>query len=235
MKGIDLTHEPPKYSFLVLFACLVTTLLAGAVMFQSTWGGLLVEILMSCTLAASVFALSGRRRPLYLSAAVAVIVLALNWITVFQYSCTVRVIDEVLSLCFYGLVIYIMALRVFSTHKVDLNVIVGAICIYLIGAIMFSAVFSLIEVVTPGSFDADFTLPNPSCEYEYQKILAGNLLYFSLVTLSTLGYGDITPLAPIAKAIASMEAVTGQFYIAILVARLVGLYIRQEEDEHVEA
>jgi hypothetical protein len=59
---------------------------------------------------------------------------------------------------------------------------------------------------------------------------ASELLYFSYVTLTTLGFGDITPVHPVARSIAGLEALTGQFYIAIVVARLVALHILHSQE-----
>ena len=60
---------------------------------------------------------------------------------------------------------------------------------------------------------------------ENRKYVLIDCLHFSIVTITTLGYGDITPLTPLAKTVSYMEAVTGQIYIAVLIARLVGLHI----------
>ena len=85
--------------------------------------------------------------------------------------------------------------------------------------------FSLLEVLQPGSFN----LPELSAEpldlaaMEVRRLSV--FMYYSLVTLTTLGYGDITPVTPLARNLAAFEAVIGQLYIAILVARLVGLHI----------
>ena len=85
--------------------------------------------------------------------------------------------------------------------------------------------FSLLEVLQPGSFN----LPELSAEpldlaaMEVRRLSV--FMYYSLVTLTTLGYGDITPVTPLARNLAAFEAVMGQLYIAILVARLVGLHI----------
>ncbi len=105
------------------------------------------------------------------------------------------------------------------------DIVNGAICVYMLGALAWAFLFSLLEVLQPGSFN----LPELSAERlgpataDVRRLSI--FMYYSLVTLTTLGYGDITPVTPLARNLAAFETVMGQLYIAILVARLVGLHI----------
>lgn len=95
--------------------------------------------------------------------------------------------------------------------------IIGAIVLYLNIAIFFSILFRLIAERVPGSFTGipvDFV----------QKISFGDLMYFSMTTLTTTGYGDIAPIAPIARSLANFEAIIGQLYPAIILGRMITLY-----------
>ncbi len=111
--------------------------------------------------------------------------------------------------------IYYCGRRVLFSGHVDSNKIVGAICIYMLLAVTWGLIYSCLELVFPGSI---------------QGISGGewaassdNALYFSYVTLTTLGYGDLVPVQPLARYFAYMQALTGQFYTAILVASLIGV------------
>ena len=109
---------------------------------------------------------------------------------------------------------------ILRSQSVTLELILGAINIYLMVGLAFALMFGLIEHLQPGSFSGlaeQMNVPDP--------IL--NFVYFSFITLTTLGYGDITPLSQYATTASFTEAVFGQLYLAILVARLVGLYIAQ--------
>jgi len=99
--------------------------------------------------------------------------------------------------------------------KVDANRVMGSACIYLLFGIIWSNLYTVVEVLSPGAFK----LVEPTWE-----VMRFDLWYFSMVTLTTLGYGDITPIAPMAKSLAVVEAVTGQLILVILVARTVGLH-----------
>jgi voltage-gated potassium channel Kch len=95
--------------------------------------------------------------------------------------------------------------------------IVGAVVIYLNTAIFFSILFRLIAERVPGSFSG---IPAAFV----QKISFGDLMYFSMTTLTTTGYGDITPINPVARSLATLEAIIGQLYPAIIISRLITLY-----------
>lgn len=101
--------------------------------------------------------------------------------------------------------------------SVSLNEIFGAICGYLLIAFLMGASYNLLETLYPNSF-----LLKPEDTGPGQM---NALVYFSLVTLSTVGYGDIVPLTREARSLVVMEAIIGQFYLAVLVARLMGSYL----------
>lgn len=107
---------------------------------------------------------------------------------------------------------------VLRSHKVTLNLIMGAVNIYLMIGVGFAFVFAFIEYAQPGSFTGleDLAAIPDSVLY---------FLYFSFITMSTLGYGDISPLTPYGMTAAYTVAIFGQLYLAILVARLVAMYM----------
>ena len=90
--------------------------------------------------------------------------------------------------------------------------IAAAVCVYLLLGVVWQDLYILVDVLIPGSYNAE-------------SLSITDFLYFSFITLSTLGYGDITPVNSPAQALAFTEALVGQLYLTILVARLVGLYI----------
>jgi hypothetical protein len=100
----------------------------------------------------------------------------------------------------------------------------GSVSLYLMIATVFYGLFNLLETLNPASFRVN-SLPAGSAVSKH------SLLYFSLVTLTTLGYGDIVPLTQQARVFAAVESVTGVLYIAITVARLVAAYKATDRDE----
>jgi voltage-gated potassium channel len=116
------------------------------------------------------------------------------------------------AMCAWYIVRYMLA-----GAAVNRNHIAGSICLYLIAGTIWALVYILIIQLNPEAFNGLENVP-----FEGQL---SELMYFSMVTLTTLGYGDVTPASPYARWLAQVEAVFGQLYIAILVATLVGIRI----------
>jgi hypothetical protein len=112
---------------------------------------------------------------------------------------------------------------VFGPGRVSLHRVQGAIVLYLNFALFFFIIYRLMEVLVPGAFS---NLPHSGSEYGS----GAALLYFSFSTLTTLGYGDITPVHPLARSLANLEGVIGQLYPATLLARLVSLEIAHRRE-----
>ena len=116
---------------------------------------------------------------------------------------------------FLSMTTYLACKQVLFSGNVDGNKIIGAICIYIMIALVWAFGYMLIEEIYPGSLTG---LEHTDWHDNMQDVI-----YFSFVTLTTLGYGDISPVLPVARFMGYMEAMTGQFYIAILVASLIGI------------
>ena len=93
------------------------------------------------------------------------------------------------------------------------NRLIGAVCVYLLLGVIWAVAYTMLEMISPGSFGGFTPLQGRGWDSEW--------LYFSFVTMTTLGYGDILPVSATARALAYMQAVFGQLYVAILVAGLV--------------
>ena len=98
--------------------------------------------------------------------------------------------------------------------------IMGAICVYFLIGLIWADVFFILETLQPGSF-----------QIPPEQVGQATLDYFSYVTLTTLGYGDITPISAPARSLSLLEAMMGQLYLAVLIARLVGIHIAQSHDK----
>ncbi|MGI9260983.1 MAG: ion channel, partial [Woeseiaceae bacterium] len=105
--------------------------------------------------------------------------------------------------------------------EITFNRLVGAVCVYLLLGTIWALAYSLIGSLEPGSFKGLSPHDGRGWDSEW--------LYFSFVTMTTLGYGDISPVSATARALAYVQAIFGQFYIAILVAGLVSGYISNRQ------
>ena len=101
--------------------------------------------------------------------------------------------------------------------EINANRIVGAVCVYLLLGVIWAMAYTIIEMVSPESFAGFSPIGDLGWDSEW--------LYFSFVTMTTLGYGDILPVSATARGFAYMQAIVGQFYIAVLVAGLVSAYV----------
>lgn len=127
--------------------------------------------------------------------------------------------EKILAFAFLGTLAYVVLTLVFREGPITIFRVEGAIVVYLLLGVMWSTVYVMAELVSPGAFH--FTTPYPDIH-----VLESKLIYFSMVTLSTVGYGDITPVHPVARSLAQLEALTGQLFPAILIARLVSMELQ---------
>jgi hypothetical protein len=112
---------------------------------------------------------------------------------------------------------WVVARAVFGPGRVNYHRIVGAILLYLLIGATFVAFFTFIGLLVPGAFSG--------IRFEDGPALDSNLIYFSFVTLTSTGFGDILPLHPLARSLCNVEAIVGQLFPATLLARLVSLEV----------
>jgi hypothetical protein len=130
-----------------------------------------------------------------------------------------------------GMLATIVFVQVYRPGPITHRRIQGALAGYLLIAMMFASAYIWIDLHNPGAFSGGSALPLD------RDPRASRLAYFSLTTLTTVGYGDIAPVHPFARSLAMLEALIGQIFPAILLARLVSLQISERErrrtgDEH---
>ncbi|MEM6498709.1 MAG: potassium channel family protein [Pseudomonadota bacterium] len=122
-----------------------------------------------------------------------------------------------------AVVLYLAIRRILATHQVEPALISGAVNVYLLSGITWAVALYAIELAMPGSYALPGnTAPTPS-----------DLYYFSFVTLTTLGYGDIQPVSELARAAAVLESVFGQIFLIVLLGRLVSLQISSKQQQPI--
>jgi hypothetical protein len=117
--------------------------------------------------------------------------------------------------------IVVVARAVFGPGQITFHRVVGAVLLYLSIGLVFVALYAFVALSVPEAFTNLVTRQGDFA-------IAGNLIYFSFVTLTTTGYGDIAPLHPFARSLANTEAIIGQIYPATLLARLVTLELSEK-------
>jgi hypothetical protein len=111
----------------------------------------------------------------------------------------------------------VVARTVFAPGRVTYHRIIGAILVYLSVALIFTSLFTIVGLIVPNAFSGMSFEDNPA--------LASKVIYFSFVTLTSTGYGDVFPVHPIARSLCNLETIIGQLYPATLLARLVSLEV----------
>ena len=138
---------------------------------------------------------------------------ALDWISSFSTN------------AFLFTVLVVVFADVIRSKRVTADTIFGAVAVYLLFGVVMAMLFQFMNNINPGSVIASVGEATNVLE-RYDQF--GDILYFSFVTLTSVGYGDLTPIAAPARSLAMFEGVVGQLYLAILIARLVGIHIAQE-------
>jgi hypothetical protein len=113
---------------------------------------------------------------------------------------------------------------VFRDETVTFDTIFGAVCAYLLLGVTWGTAYALLVVISPDSLSVSPGLAHASGWGEPISAFTPVLQYYSFTTLATLGYGDVSPLSPGARALSVMEGLAGQLYLAVLVARLVAIH-----------
>lgn len=146
--------------------------------------------------------------------------LILNWVAIFYPLTWIIALFLACTTIFIAICAVSILARVILHAKVTLETLRGAICVYFMFGFAFAFCFYFIDIVYPASFHID---GNTFAGYSHTHYMS-EMFYFSFVTLLTIGFGDIVPAREVAQTFTILEGIIGQFYIAILVARLVSVY-----------
>jgi len=180
---------------------------------------LLMDFFLSAIFLSGVYAVSENKRNTRIALLLALPMFISIWLSHVVKIPNIDLMIHVFGMPFLLFMIVAILTFIFKTHQVTRDVIAASIVVYLLIGILWGFIYTALNFIEPGSFSY-----NESGNANQSSIFA----YFSLVTLTTLGYGDVAPLTSRARAFAVAEAVIGQMYIAILIARLVGIHIAQQ-------
>lgn len=203
-------------NFIYLTIALVLLLLVSA-MGNSVRGGISVhfgQIMTVTTLSVSYLTLNFGPRWRHFVGLTLLLCLALAVIDFFTSAPEVTLAYRVVGLLFFIGATVKCSHQVLFTHITRTNAIVGTLTIYLLLGLMWASLYAITLYFAPDAFKG--ITPEPGVD-SFPRIL-----YFSYVTLATLGYGDISPAIPMSKTLAYLQAITGTFYLAIIVASLIG-------------
>jgi len=219
----DHRHRKELKGFKNLLVWLLVYLLISPFLEQFSFANLLVTTFLTLVLASAVYAVSQHRRLFYAGMSLLAVIVVLIWLTALNVVTLPIAVTSGLLIIYLGILVYSFARKLMRVRKVTSNAVCAALCLYLIMGLLWGGIYALVEDLQPGSFAGKLV---NDAENASEKSYFLN--YFSFVTLSTLGYGDIAPQTPEAAALCQMEAILGQFFSLVVVARLVGIQVSQE-------
>jgi voltage-gated potassium channel len=205
-------------NFVYLLIGLLVTLLAGPVFrdFADISLSVVTQISFSATLIIGVWSLVQSRAWFIAGIALVTVEFIVTVINLVWPSGFLDVVTMSVALAFCTLSIGFAGRNVLLDEKIDTNRMMGIVCVYLLLGVLLSIINALIYKFIPNSFNGIS---------EVGERVGVDMIYYTFVTLTTLGYGDVTPESATARAVAYLTAIIGQFYIAILVGMLVGLFL----------
>jgi voltage-gated potassium channel len=172
-----------------------------------------------------VFALGKNRKVIFSYIAFAFATLLFTWANLAESSNTsILILSHLFSFFILTFAIVLIIKNIFTNDSVTIDTIAESLCAYLLLGFAFASIYGLIDTLQPGSFISSLTGQSVSFSADADGL---NRVYFSFITLLTVGYGDIVPHTPPAKLTTIIEGFFGQVYLVVLIARLVGMHVSQ--------
>ncbi len=206
----------------LLIAILILMVLAPLLPLERSW--FFVELMFDLILLAGFYSIgSFERRWLFL--ALTVVTLSVRWAELLSGVRGMDLTALALTVVWLAFAITVIVYQLFQHRDVDVDTILGAIVTYLLAAVAFAMLFQIVELARPGAFSglAD--------DVHLDRVeLSNSMMYYSLVCITTMGYGDIVPVGSLARPLSVFEGVFGQLYLAVMIARLVGLHTARQSN-----
>ncbi len=177
---------------------------------------MLLRLLAAVALLTAVYAVSERHAQWVTALVLAIPAGVLNAVSAFRPDFQITVPALITTILFLAYALVTLLRAVLRAESVTLDTIYGALSVYLLIAFVWGAAYMLLETLHPGAL-ASTRQPNHQIDWS-------DCMFYSFVTLTSLGYGDIVPVLPQSRSLSILEAVSGVMYVAVLIARLVGLH-----------
>jgi len=182
-------------------------------------GMLIASVGFSVLLVAGVALVAKNRMARGLVAGAAGVALIIHWTQHVVPGTGLSMMSAFSSLCFLGILAGVVFREVLNKGPITLHRVQGAVAVYLLLGLIWAFAYDMVLLSAPDAFhSSELTVQH--------KTVTPPLIYFSVMTLTTVGYGDITPIHPMARALAMLEAVIGQLFPVILIARLVAMELQ---------
>lgn len=227
-----------KNRFAVLLGALIL-LFSGSPLLRSSgdkspfdYASLVITILFVIVLLSAIFAVSRSRTTvtiaLFLAFPTAIAQALQSWKG--GTGVGIALVEYTLGVLFLGYVVILILRYLFEKRRVTVDMICASLCVYLLLGVLWAILYSFFGLLDPEAFKFSFAEAGETDLMRFGSDRTFIAIYYSLVTMSTLGYGDIIPTSSLTRMCAALQAVVGQLYLVVLVARLVGLQIAQSSE-----
>jgi hypothetical protein len=201
---------------LILLCLILGLLVLVPILNRFVAARIFLDMFLTAIVVSMVYAITHKKSHFIAGLLPAIAMLASLWLQYSYPNKPIAAIGMIAGVLFAAVVIANILGFMLKFDEVNREIIYAAILLYLLVALMWAFFYTFLELVDPASFNIDLGHPQ------------GYLLvfqYYSFVTITTLGYGDITPVSEVAKAFSVLEAVVGQLYLVVAVAWLVGMHV----------
>lgn len=211
-----------QYKYEVLLAAQLLLSFVSPLFSSTPFASTVLDITISIVFITAIYVISSTRKHFIIGMILMVPTLILTWgVKIYQQE-TLEFIALFGSVFFFCYIAWLILVDIFRTRMVTFDIIAAGISVYLFFGNICGFIYAIISRLDPDAF----SIPEVTVSYVGDSI--GNVssaMYFSFVTLTTLGYGDITPINDFARSLAYLEAAMGQIYLTVLIASLVGIHI----------
>jgi len=205
--------------FLILLSLILLMLILPAFLDHWVSTKILLDVFLTAILCALIYAIKSNRAQMIIGIILVLPLMLATWASYFIEISSLGLTTRIFTALFFGFAAVNILRLMLKNKDITRETIFAAIVAYLLIAFMWAFLYMVLEKLAPGSF----SIPQDALRSEIK-----HFQYFSFVTITTLGYGDVTPLTDKASALAMLEALVGQIYLVVLVAWLVGMYVSRK-------
>jgi Ion channel len=214
-----------RFSVLKMLIAMVLFICSAPFVDQYESGAVISSVFMTLVLITATMAMGSRRWTLVVAVLLVIPALTARWAYHLRPDLVPPEVFSVSSLLFVGFVTVNILYFILRAPQVDSEVLCAGISGYLLIGILFAFAYTLVALLSPTAFAFGPRTPPP------HRMEGFTAIYFSYITMCSVGYGDIIPVSPAARMLSMVEAMTGTFYVALMIARLVALHTTRKHND----
>jgi len=202
-----------------LLILLTALIIIYPILKDSPFQGVTLNSIFTFILIAIVYGIRGKRWIIFVGMIIGIPWLTVVWINLRLNVLSLRIVSAILMTFLFSYTLVILIRHIIEAKEISADLLYGAGCIYMLIGFAWSGICITMELIRPESY-LQITAEG------YKPVsYSSDLVYYSFTTLTTLGYGDITPQLPISRSFAILEAITGVLFMGILIGTIVGIYV----------